>query len=399
MTLLPGNRPAWEKRRRAELEAQRLAYMARGAGPGPSVESQAQHIEGAANVAPKPLETGLAKLKERTRSRRRAVRQAGRLPTPERAPEPVTGLALKVWPALAQRAMLLKRDREYRLWVLARSLDPMGSGRVRVDDILALGKAERLRGLSPGAVRRLLKRGAGTFWEVFNKGGDKWLELRGLGSVALSLEVQRLSHWPVVVPVRWLQSLRGFRSVIYASAFPGGDEFSNPISRATMTDLTGAKPRAQRNYDKALGRRLDRQENAEVTGLPLKHGYEIPTGRGYYVDKVLLPNGREDLALFRRMPNSYRLPGFARGKRGMAGKVNSELRYSLDHVAREARQAKLVYRDHAKARKRIKRLAEGEYILKLGCEFGGRYLERNRSGQTLHTRVSYVNGQTCWSSP
>lgn len=326
-------------------------------GPGPSVESQAAHIEGAAHVAPKPLASKLARLKERTRSRRRVVREAGHLEsvgvavTPSGHDPGGIGLqsppALKLWPTLAQRCLKKRRDRQYRVWVLARSLPGAGRGCVRVAELSELIEREKIGGLSPGTLRRLINSGAGTFWKVFYRDGDKWLELRGLGSVCLALGVERLSSAPVLIPTRWAKTLRAFRAACYASGFPTS-AMSNPISRRVIEAQIGKTARTQRGYDAALLGKVRKQDNAQHVGNP-KHGDEIQ--RGYYLDKVSLPDGTEEIALFKRLPNSFQV-GFERGRRGMMRRVNRQLRYPVRNEGTGKRE-KLFYRDAKSVNRRL----------------------------------------------
>jgi len=285
---------------------------------------------------------------ERKRERCAAIRQADRLPTPERTLGPVTGgPSVKIHPALAQRAMKLKRDREYRLWVLARSLPGAGSGRVRVADIVALIEQEDINGLSPGTLRRLLSSGAGVFWKVCVQDGDKVLYLAGLAAVCGALGVVKLSYLPVFLPTRWARTLGGFRAACYASAFPES-EWSNPISRAVLEKLTGKTARTQQRYDAALSAKLSKRENAKIVNGKPKHGEELPPG--VYVDKRRTANG-DEFILLQRLPNSYQIE-FARGRRGMMRRVNQRLRYSLQFVGREKRD-KLFYRNEADVNRRL----------------------------------------------
>ena len=402
MTLLPGNRPAWEQKRRAELERQRLAYAARDRVPDrpePAAQSQISEPATAAKSAPKPLAGFLDR--ELARAKRvKAARQAGHgllsggiagnsLGDDQRAHEARSSPGLKIHPSLAQRAMKLGKDREYRLWVLARSLPGAGSGRVRVADIQELNNSEDIGGLSPGTLRRLIKSGSPTFWKVFFQDGVKWLELRGLAAVCERLDVIRLSNSPVLIPIRWARSLLAFRSACYASMFPESD-WSNPISRKVIEELTGRTARTQRNYDQALSGKLDKRDNAKIVNGKPKHGDELLPGQ--FVDKVRTREGDEHLVLLERLPNSFRT-GFTKSARGMMRKVNQQLRgNSPRHVGGET-QRKLFYRDHHAAGRRIQEQRETDWFCIAGADVGGRHVSKTRSGAALWSGVQKLEGQ------
>jgi len=248
-------------------------------------------------------------------------------------------LSVKIHPSLAQAAMRQRVDREYRLWTLARALDAKGSGRVRIADLRELIEAEDLNGLAAGSLRRLLRTGSPRFWQV----GHGRLRLRGLGAVCKALGIPRLVGNPVIVPLVWARTLRGFRAAIYNCLFPQGN-WSNPISRTVIEGIINRTAQSQRNYQKALGSALKTKCNAAFAGAPGRRGEEIP--RGYYIDRL----GGE-LVMLRRLPNSFK-SGFARAPKGMQGRVNQRLRYSVDHVATETTR-RLFYSDAKAVARRI----------------------------------------------
>ena len=393
-----------ETQRRQELEAQRLSYMARERGPALSAQSQFEVTEGPAKGAPKPLAAELERLTARAR-RRRAVRQAGRLSsggiagnslqnTDQRANEAQSQPGLKLWPEIGQAALRMRKDRAFRIWTIARSLPDAGSGRVRVQDIEDSITREELHGLSGGTLRRLLRQGSGTFWAIAqDASGDKVLYLAGLGSVALALKVERLAHSPVLIPYRWAKSLLAFRAAIYASGFPTSD-WSNPISRAVLEELTGKTGRTQRNYDAALSGKLSKRENAKMVSGKPKHGDELPDG--YFVDKVRTKDGDEHLIICQRLPNSFTVE-FERGRRGMARKVNRQLRgNSPRHVGGGTQQRKLFYRDAAAMHRRIQQAGD-DWFCMAGAEVGGRRVSETIGRTQLWTPVQKVGGRVIFA--
>lgn len=251
----------------------------------------------------------------------------------------------KIHPDLGLAAMRKRLDRPYRVWVLARSLDPLGRGYVELSVIMALIEREKVRGLSPQSFNLLIKSGHGVFWKFFRMpDGTRYLQLISLERVCLALEVDRLRYSPVPFDYLRARSLRAFRSFIYASIFPSGNEFSRPISRRTLEKLTGKKARTQQLYDGYAG--VEKIGNAQPTGLEWKRGDDIPAG--FTVDYV---NGK--LGLLKRLPNSYKT-SFEKAPRGMLKHVNRSLCGNpLRKGEGETKRNKLFYDTYKSASKRI----------------------------------------------
>lgn len=284
-------------------------------------------------------------------------------------------LFCKMYPVLGQRALLLERDRELRLWCLARAVDDQGRGQVRISDLAAAARRHGIKGFSRACISRLTRQGDGTFWNIFERDGERWISLVGLARVALALGVDRLAGRPVVVP--FPQKLQEFRAwLTYAGFSDSEGEYSNPISRQTLTKITGKTDRTQRNYARALGKNLDSHTNAAQTGQTWRRGDDIP--EGYFPDYV-----GGNLELLRVLPSSFRL-NVAPAARGMCRKVNRWLRHALDTAAR-AKHERLFYHDTRAAIKRLQAQREGDALFLAN----GR---RSRCGAHLWDRYSTVNG-------
>ena len=291
---------------------------------------------------------------------------------------------LKLHPDLALATMRNKQDRLYRVWVLARALNPQGSSYVEIVSIQAAVKECSLQGLGPRTLARLLKQGDGVWW-TRRKG---CIYLHSLLRVCVALEVEKLRYNPMPVAYRWLKTLKVFRAACYASPFPSGSFWSNPISRRVLEDWAGKTGRTQRNYDKALGKYIEKRENVATTGIPLKHGTEIPDG--HFVDKVIV-NGEEVLVLLKRLPNSFRVE-FTKATRGMTRQVNRQLKQLVCQEKTSTRK-RLFYQDATAAHRRIQRAEEGDWLAVKGVEAGAHKVSQTRGGSVLWTPVQVCNGQ------
>ena len=285
---------------------------------------------------------------------------------------------LKIHPDLALISLRDKRDREYRLWTLARALDSEGSGRVPVDRLTVF--ASTLRGLSPGTVRRLLDAGDGAFWDRYTKAGKPWIRLRGLAPVCEALGVEKLRHDPVLLPDRSARTLRAWRSAIFATLF--GRDFGTPISRRVLEELTGRSPRTQRNYQAAMGKRMQGRQNAAVSGEPWKPAEDPPDG--HFVDYV---NGK--LVILRRLPNSYKAK-LKRGRRGMTRRVNKTLNarkpVRICGTGEQPQSRRLFYTEPSAAQRRLQAKQEGDQFFVAAAELNGRPAKQSRCGAALWSR-------------
>jgi hypothetical protein len=285
---------------------------------------------------------------------------------------PTASPRVKVHPDLGAAALRAGRDRELRVWTLARALDAPGSGCVRVGDLADVAAAHGLRGLSRGALSRQIRDGEGIFWRSWRRGRDVWLSLRSLANVCEALGVDRLRYAPVFVEAP--RQLRTWRGACCYSMF-AGEHFSCPVSRATLATLTGATGRTQRRWRRAVTG-VESRANASPTGQTWQRGEPVPDG--HYPDYV---DGA--LALLRHLPSSYRAR-FAAAPRGMARRVNQALRNAVQSE-RTATQERLFYTDPRAAARRCQRRCEGDAFFSLS-ELTA------RGGAALWVRLQFVNG-------
>lgn len=170
-------------------------------------------------------------------------------------PHPPPAPTFKLYPSLA--LALLRREQVAcgRIWLLLRHLDKEGRGWLPPDQV----RQELTSPVSPlylcggRQLRKLLAQGEGLFWQ--RDEGHLWLF--GLVRVAAALGVARLSGKPVALPLKvLLDPIGDVRAHLYASFHSGRTKTersgsqSSPISRATLTDLSGVSPRSQQTYER-----------------------------------------------------------------------------------------------------------------------------------------------------
>ncbi len=159
---------------------------------------------------------------------------------------------INLYPDIALALLRDERVADGRLWLLLRALDEQGRGvwtrhtayeKLTRDDAPYWLCGER-------QLRKLLERGEGLFW---HQDKQKRIWLCSQAKVAAALGIGRLQHKPVALPVSILcQPIGDVRAHLYASFHSirsGGEKQAMPISRQTLTMLSGVCPRTQQAYE------------------------------------------------------------------------------------------------------------------------------------------------------
>ena len=218
-----------------------------------------------------------------------------------------------------------------RLWLLCRGLDDSGRGWLSLASLRQqlTEKESRLHLCGKRRLRQLLREGEGLFWQR-----DKTrLWLAGVATVARRLGVERLTGQPVWLPLaRLLAPIADVRAELYA-AFHSGRRADTPISRAALTEASGAEPRSQQRYERragvqvqshiALGARYSKAQKEELLWRK-GQGFVFIDRRGQFG-----PAGQCYCAW--RLPNSYQ----RRHQMAAAGRQKKHNR-RIDLVTRRA---------------------------------------------------------------
>ncbi len=177
--------------------------------------------------------------------------------------QPLTHQTITVLPTMASAFQKQACVAEARLWYLCRLVDSAGRGWLDIADIRAhfAHRESELRIAGWRRVRQLLQRGKGVFWQQDNR-GRVWLN--SAEKVAAKLDITRLSGRPVQLPVTALTAnLRTAKAHLYATFHSGRD--TAPISRHTLSAVTGVPERTQRSYDALAS--VPRQSNVAVGAI------------------------------------------------------------------------------------------------------------------------------------
>lgn len=213
-------------------------------------------------------------------------------------------MELRLYPGFVSVAIRKKHAGGLALWVLARALDTTGTGAVKESDL----RQAALEVWEPGKWYRCKQEAIGlgllTPWK------DGRLGLTGLHKVCIKLKVDDPGYNPVIVKISAIKTAATFKAACFAAfhAAGRGRNKANPISRATLTELTesdervGLGRKTQSVYEARNNARRDGQTKANanfaLTGIPAKH---LAAARELVHPACYLWGGE----VVRPLPNSY----------------------------------------------------------------------------------------------
>lgn len=164
-----------------------------------------------------------------------------------------TPAKLKLYPSIAMGLLREEKSAVGRVWLLSQHLDTDRRGWITVQALRnALAtKGSPLRICGWRRLRVLLHEGAGVFW-TRDDNGRLWLN--STKRVAVSLGIERLNGNPIAVDINKLcQPIQVVRAELLATFHASRD--SAPISRESLTHVSGLSHRTQQTYDRLSGTR------------------------------------------------------------------------------------------------------------------------------------------------
>ncbi len=315
--------------------------------------SSRSEVEAAATTDGRPLPAHLgwesARLSEQLRRRGKdsaesaslslIVRQSPLPAPPTNQPPAPARTTLVAHPSLLLALLRTQQAPVARIWLLCRHLDTAGRGWLPVETLrrALTDRQAPLYLCGWRRLRQLLQQGRGVFWERDNR--DR-LWLYGVAHVAAHLGIERLAGRPLHLPLFAITgSLTAFRAHCYAACHSGRRRQAGgcaPISRATLTRLTGRPARTQRAYDARIGVR--RQANHALLAIHQADAYQSAAFR--YGRSLFLFHDRRgrhgrpgQTYLARQLPNGYHVPGHLQAARGRQRKINRCLQDLVTHPA------------------------------------------------------------------
>lgn len=234
-------------------------------------------------------------------------------------------VSVSVWPILSFRAYQAGYSHGYRLWILARAIDKLGSGKVMAGELRAAAKEV---GLSTKDYNRYLRsaKKAEMLTSIQVKSKTQYL-IKAVGKVAQSVNCFYIGPRKALLPLREIFARR-WLSLMWSGWI--ATLLGRPISRDKMRELTGVSPRAQTIYNKERG----------ITSIPHYAHDESkdPTKVAMLCDFPREQGGRPAAFIYKesktgkeivtwRLPDSRQSPHFEDGK-GRTRKINRAIRFN-----------------------------------------------------------------------
>lgn len=234
----------------------------------------------------------------------------GLLPEPEKLPEPTTSLPhpqdpsgnhfseeIPVWPQILMDSIKLNCSGPYRIWSLARGLDPQGSGSIETECLYEYLKWAHVNRKTYNRWINAAKN-AGLIRLVGKNG--KRITYCSLEKAALLLGAVEIGP-RVKIPTKKLVS-KEWRAYVWAARqtqYTGA-----PISRATLEKTTGVNHRTQVNYERkgVLHTRKNYAVDERYSGDMIDGYREFHHPHAFVINYFSIP------MVARQIPNSYIIP-------------------------------------------------------------------------------------------
>ena len=269
--------------------------------------------------------------------------------------------AVAVYPSIAAAALKAGEGAAFRIWSLLMH-EWGGAGgwttRAAAHELLVSNDGGVFK--SNRRLNQILCAGSGSFWTI-DEDGRIWLH--GAARVAAVLKVEHLQGKRVYVPLKKLRgSIKNAKAALYSTIH--ASRKAQPISRATLRDLTGVAERTQVDYDQSAETKTTRNfalvasntpENAQQAAF--KFGQSVFA----FVDwkgKQGAENGRY---IAQRLPNTYNT-ALITAPKGRRKKVNRRLKDLVKKSgAREQQALTLFHSDGKRAAKAMNNGAADSY--------------------------------------
>lgn len=217
------------------------------------------------------------------------------------------------------KAIKTKQNNEIALWYCLRSLDSKHNGELELGE--AIEGLKVVFHYSPNTLAKHLNLGEGKLWRrVIGKYRTRIL-IYGLFAAHRYFDIKRKTdNHPRLIEVSQFNGVLKRDAWLYAIIYnPEGIE-ANPISRQTLTELTGLSRTQQRRYEKAAG--VKRTPNYAMIADRNDKGHIVSVKP----DRMLVSNKDTQYFVNKRAPNIYHCKASI-GVKGMLGNLKLTRRY------------------------------------------------------------------------
>lgn len=257
---------------------------------------------------------------------------------------------LKVYPLLGFVCIQAKAAGAWRVWTVAKSLDPDGSG---VVENSALRRRLSRLGASERSIRRWIRKAERLEMLEPVYGADRYL-MAAPHRVALAVGAEQVGN-PAAMPARLL-FLPGYRASLwgaFVAALRG-----RPMSLARASNLTGVPKSTLSRWDNRIG--TERERNLADSGLPGDYACGLRESGRETAFKG--PNGNT----WWRLPDTRRPPdGYESLPRGRRRKIERKIRAALSKQGQGTEHdpiARLFYGATKAAERAVRRVVDGTSV-------------------------------------
>lgn len=177
---------------------------------------------------------------------------------------------VKLYADISAAALRTKQTNTLALWHCLRALPSVKAGNITGRSITDVAGQLSVYGYSLSRTIHLLYEANGLFWRVCEQRGRTTIKIYGLLTVLRQLGITRftLDRHARIVEAGKFSSCQKRNSQFYASIFKPEGQIANPITRETITAITGLSLTQQRRYEKLAGVGIKRTPNYEMERAP-----------------------------------------------------------------------------------------------------------------------------------
>ena len=287
---------------------------------------------------------------------------------------------IKLYADLSAAAFKNKLEDELALWHVLQSLNVAngGCGDITASSFNDVAGQLAAFGYGPRTAFRQLNEGNGKFFRLCLIKGRAVIKIYGLVTVCRSLGIDRLTmdRHARLVNASSFNSLKKRRSQLFASVFKPEGVRANPMTRNTITTLTGLSRAQQKRYGKAAG--IKHTPNFEVQPV-------TETDSRMITVPMQVAGKSRIYTVPRRLGNIYHTSQVS-GRKGQTGSVQKALRSTKASLLSEG--ALLVRKAFFTSLKRLTRYYNGL----MGQSREGFYLVRNNK-RAIRGRLEWCHYQ------
>lgn len=260
----------------------------------------------------------------------------------------------KILPLLGIKADQDKGGGAWRLWVLAKYIDRVGSGIIYRKD---LEESAQKFGIHSRSLARWLADSIKRKWlvDITRRDHKTLYRIVNPAHVAEGLGITRAGSSWAVIDIRQILG-EGWKPIVWASFLAG---LPGPVSRETLFELTGVPVRTQTHYESQSS--IQYTHNIAVSNRPADHTEGMQEAHSSAFEFTDYKRGRKTFTAW-RLPDTRHVPIFVASRTGSRGRLR-KINHTLSNTSLLSEQqassedvVRLFYDDYKKAERCVRQL-------------------------------------------